>query len=155
MIGSIDAILASQNAALCAEAEGLGICYLGTTLASCDEIARVLECPPFVVPVVGFTLGYPAEAPGVRDRLPLSGILHEERYRDSDTPGIRETYRERESAGWARYLRDPELRARVEDAGAKNLAQVYTRVKYTRESHIEYSRGVRRCLERQGFYRFD
>jgi hypothetical protein len=155
MIGSIDAILASQNAALCAESEGLGICFLGTTLASCDRIAEILECPEFVVPVVGFVLGYPAEAPHARDRLPLAGLVHRERYRDPDALAVRRIYRERERAGFARYLRDPELRARTEAAGAKNLAQIYTRVKYTRESHVEYSREIRRCLERQGFFRFD
>jgi nitroreductase len=51
MIGAIDAVLASQNAALQAEAEGLGICYMGTTLASCGEIAEILKCPRNVVPV--------------------------------------------------------------------------------------------------------
>ena len=43
MIATIDAVLASQNVALAAEAEGLGICYMGTTLASCDEIGKILK----------------------------------------------------------------------------------------------------------------
>ena len=43
MIAGIDAVLASQNAALAAEAYGLGVCYMGTTLASCREIAEILE----------------------------------------------------------------------------------------------------------------
>ena len=43
MIGAIDATLASQNAALAAENEGLGICYMGTTLANCYKIAKLLK----------------------------------------------------------------------------------------------------------------
>jgi nitroreductase len=92
MIGAIDAVLAAQNAALAAEAEGLGICFLGTTLASCDQIARILECPQHVVPVVGFTLGHPDEAPPLRDRLPLEGLVHRERFRRETDEEILETY---------------------------------------------------------------
>ena len=56
MIGAIDAVLVSQNVALAAESCGLGICYMGSTLANCDQIGRILKLPPNVVPVVGFSL---------------------------------------------------------------------------------------------------
>jgi nitroreductase len=148
LIGTIDATLASQNAALAAEAEGLGLCYMGTTLASCRDIARVLQCPDHVVPVVGFALGFPDETGNVRDRLPLAGVVHREIYRDYDPERITSVYRERESAGWKRYMEIPELRCRVEEVGAKNLAQVYTLAKYTRESHVEYSKPFPSCSER-------
>ena len=151
MIATIDAVLASQNAALAAEAEGLGICYLGTTLASCGEIARILRCPQHVVPVVGFSLGYPAETPPQRDRLPLRGIVHRERYEEYQEGAIREIYGEKERAGWERYMAIPELRKMIEESGVENLAQVYTQVKYTKESHIAYSEQVLGCLRAQGF----
>jgi nitroreductase len=153
LIGSIDAVLASQNVALAAEAEGLGLCYMGTTLASCRDIARILECPENVVPVVGFALGYADESGAVRDRLPLGAVVHHERYRDYDSERIASVYREREAAGWKRYMEIPELRERVSSVGAKNLAQIYTLAKYTRESHITYSRDVLACLEEKGFLR--
>jgi nitroreductase len=146
MIAAIDAVLASQNAALAAEAEGLGICYMGTTLASCDEIGAILKCPSQVVPVVGFSLGYPDEDPSPRDRLPLEAIVPEE---------IVGHYRFKETAGMARYLENPELRGLVQSSGARNLAQVYTRVKYSRESHLKYSKTVLSYLERQGFMQND
>jgi nitroreductase len=152
MIATIDAVLASQNVALAAEAEGLGICYMGTTLASCREIARILKCPSHVVPIVGFSLGYPAECGPIRDRLPAHGIVHQNTYQDFSPKRIDDIYRERETAGWNRYMEIPELKNRVESVGAKNLAQIYTKAKYTRESHIEYSRNVLRCLEEQGFF---
>jgi nitroreductase len=151
MIGAIDAILASQNAAIAAEAEGLGLCYMGTTLASCDKIARILECPSHVVPVVGFSLGYPAEAPPLRERLPLEGIVHREKYRPLENGEVEALYRTKEISGYQRYMANPELRDATRLAGAENLAQIYTKVKYTRESHLAYSQTVLSCLRAQGF----
>lgn len=151
MIATIDAVLAAENAALAAEAEGLGICFLGTTLASCGEIAKILRCPQNVVPVAGFSLGFPAEAPPARDRLPLSGIVHREKYEMPGDAQIEDCYRARETAGWERYMANPALRKMVEEKGVKNLAQIYTKLKYTRESHIAYSKQVMDCLSAQGF----
>jgi hypothetical protein len=152
MIATIDATLASQNAALAAESLGLGICYLGTTLASCDSIARILECPEGVVPVVGFTIGYPDEEPSVRERLPLYGVVHKDKYMDKSSREIEMLYKNKNESGMKHYLGNPELKQQIEEVGATNLAQVYTKVKYTRESHVEYSRIVLSCLERQGFF---
>lgn len=129
------------------------MCFLGTTLASCGDIARILRCPSHVVPVVGFSLGYPAEEPQVRDRLPLRGLVHRDVYRHEADDEILETYRERETTGWERYMNVPELRALIESAEVDNLAQVYTRLKYTRESHERYSETVLGCLREQGFLR--
>lgn len=151
MIGAIDAVLASQNVALAAEAEGLGICYMGSTLANCDQVGEVLRLPANVVPVVGFSLGHPAEDPAPRDRLPLEGLLHRETYQEYDDDRVREVYRDREVAGWERYMASPHLRRRVEASGVRNLAQLYTTVKYTRESHQAFSRTVLRYLEAQEF----
>ena len=151
MIAAIDAVLVSQNVALAAEAHGLGICYMGSTLANCDQIGAILKLPPQVVPVVGFSLGYPDEDPAPRDRLPLDGLVHDETYQDYSDERIAEIYREREVKGWERYMSYPDLRRRVEESGVENLAQLYTGVKYTRESHREFSRTVLQYLRDQGF----
>lgn len=150
MISSIDAILASQNAALAAEAEGLGICYMGTTLASCEQIAKILKCPEGVVPIVGFSMGYPNERPQIRDRLPLESLIHKERYELRTDEQILESYEKREVEGWKRYLANPELKKLVEESGVENLAQVYTKLKYTSASHDQYSNTIRSCLKNQG-----
>ncbi len=151
MIAAIDAVLVSQNVALAAEARGLGICFMGSTLASCDEIGRILELPENVVPVTGFSLGWPDEAPELRDRLPLEGIVHYETYQDYDDERISEIYEERETRGWDRYMAFPELKKKVEEAGVDNLAQLYTTVKYTRDSHQRFSRRVLDYLREQSF----
>ncbi len=151
LIGAIDATLASQNVTLAAEALGLGICYMGSTLANCDQIGRLLALPPGVVPVVGFSLGWPAEDPAPRDRLPLEGLVHYETYHDYSDADIAAIYAERERKGWQRYMSFPTLRALIEESGVTNLAQVYTTVKYTRESHLAFSATVRDYLRQQGF----
>ncbi|MBK25279.1 MAG: NADPH-dependent oxidoreductase [Halobacteriovorax sp.] len=151
MIGSIDATLASQNVALAAEAEGLGICFMGTTLASNKEISRILKLPKHVVPVVGFSLGYPDEMPELRDRLNLEAIVHKDIYQDYSREEITKIYKEKEEEGMKRYKSNPDLKEMIQKTGVNNLAQVYTKVKYTKESHIKYSEDVFSCLEKQGF----
>lgn len=152
MIAAIDATLVSQNVALAAEGKGLGICYMGSTLANCDQIGDLLNCPPGVVPVVGFSLGYADENPAVRDRLRLSGLVHRETYHDHSDDEIRSIYADRETKGWERYQSFPELKKMIDESDVKNLAQIYTHLKYTRESHIEFSETVLNYLKRQNFF---
>lgn len=151
MISAIDATLVSQNVAIAAEAKGLGLCYMGSTLANCDQIGELLELPEGVVPVVGYSLGYADENPEVRDRLPISGLIHQEVYQDHSEQEIADIYQERETAGWQRYMSFPELKQMIEESGVENLAQVYTKLKYTKESHIEFSQTVLNYLKKQGF----
>lgn len=151
MIGSIDSILASQNAALAAESLGLGICYMGTTLASADEIGSILELPKYVIPVVGFALGYPDETPVMRERLSLQGVVHNERYKKYSPNDIQNLYHEKECTGMKRYHEDKQLRKRIESLGVENLAQVYTKLKYTEDSHIGYSKMLLNYLKEQDF----
>jgi len=151
MIAAIDAILVSQNVALAAESVGLGICYLGSTISNCDQVGRILELPDNVVPVVGFSLGYPDEDPALRDRLPLDGLVHYETYQDYSDERIAEIYHEREVKGWERYMSYPRLRRMIIDSGVENLAQVYTEVKYSRESHQSFSERILNYLEEQDF----
>ncbi|MEQ6391228.1 nitroreductase family protein [Bacillaceae bacterium S4-13-58] len=151
MIGAIDATLVAQNCALAAENEGLGICYMGSTLANCDQIGELLNLPPNVVPVVGYSLGYPAEDPAPRDRLPKSGLVHYEQYHEFSDGEILDIYKEKDVMGWKRYMDNPKLKEMTERLGLKNLAQIYTIAKYTKESHHAFSQTVLNYLEKQNF----
>ncbi len=149
LVGAIDAILVSQTVAIAAESRGLGLCYLGSTLASAEEIGKIIEIPKNVFPVVGFSLGYPAEQPELRDRLPFSGLVHWETYQDYSDQEIRDIYKEREIKGWQRYMKSKWLREQVENKKIENLAQLYTEVKYTRTSHQDISRKLLNFLDSQ------
>ena len=151
LIGAIDAILVSQTVALAAESHGLGLCFLGSTLANADAIGEILGLPDNVVPVTGFSVGYPDEQPDLRDRLPFSSLVHWEIYKDYTDLEIEDIYREREKKGWQRYMKSKWLRQQVDEKGVENLAQLYTEVKYTRSSHQDYSRKLLAYLEDQEF----
>ena len=77
-----DALLYCQTFCNMAEAEGLGLCFLGTTVYCPEAIIDTLQLPPLVFPVATITLGWPDEHPAQTDRLPLSAIVHEETYAD-------------------------------------------------------------------------
>ena len=151
MVGAIDAVLVSQNMALAAESQGLGICYLGSTLSSCSRIGEILKLPEHVMPVTGFVLGYPDEDPDLRYRLPRKGLVHHETYQPYSDQDIEAIYAEKETRGWARYLKSPRLRKLVEESGVENLAQLYTVVKYTREGYQRHAQKVLQTLEKRGF----
>ena len=151
MVAAIDAILVSQTIALAAESKGLGICFLGSTFANAKQIGSILNLPSNVIPVAGFSLGYPNEDPALRDRLPSSGLVHWETYQDYSDQDIKDIYAEREEKGWQRYMRLDWLKQEVEEKGVENLAQLYTKVKYTRSSHQEFSTKILEYLTKQDF----
>lgn len=83
MVGVIDATLAAQNAAVAAEAMGLGLVYIGGMRNQPEAVAEVLGLPPRTAAVFGMCVGYPdASRPAsMKPRLPSSAVLHHGRYR--------------------------------------------------------------------------
>ncbi|MCU0502369.1 MAG: nitroreductase family protein [Anaerolineae bacterium] len=80
LVAAVDVAIAAQNAALAAESLGLGICYIGSIRNNTARVIELLELPRLVFPVVGMTLGWPAAQPLIRPRLPVSAVLHWEKY---------------------------------------------------------------------------
>jgi nitroreductase len=80
LIAAIDAILASQNAAIAAESMGLGICFIGSIRRKPQDVINLLNLPFLVFPVVGMTVGWPALEHPLRPRLPLEVVLHWEQF---------------------------------------------------------------------------
>ena len=83
IIATVDVALAAQNAAVAAEAQGLGICYIGAIRNDPQTVSDLLELPDDVFPVFGLCIGHPDQNPEVKPRLPLDVVLKEERYNDS------------------------------------------------------------------------
>ncbi len=81
---TVDAALLGQNLQLALEAEGLGACMIGAARNQPVELARALELPQSCFVVFGMTAGVPSDAPVPRGRMPLSGVLHWNRYDSSD-----------------------------------------------------------------------
>ena len=95
IIATVDVALFAQNCAVAAESAGLGICYIGGIRNDPTRVSALLELPDQVYPVFGFCLGYPAQDPEVKPRLPLAVVLKEERYRDDADPEGIQQYDER------------------------------------------------------------
>lgn len=140
---AIDALLASQNVALEAEANGLGICYLGTATYMADRIIEILGLPPGVVPVAALVLGYPDEEPGLTDRLPMEAVVHNEKYQDYSADDIDRIYAEREASRLTLDL--------LAENRKETLAQVFTDNRYTRKDNIHFSKQFLEVIRRQGF----
>lgn len=151
-VAAYDAMIVAQNVCLGFEARGYGICYMGTTLFSLEEIADFLELPETCLPVTTIVVGVPAEDPPKRDRLPTAAFLHEEVYRVPSSEEIDATYEQREVRGWARYMSMPRVKAMIEEKGITSLAQFYTsEVKYVPDEFKVFSARIRQALERRGF----
>ena len=89
IIATIDVALFAQNCAIAAESLALGICYIGGIRNDPEQVSVLLDLPDQVYPVFGFCIGYPAQDPEVKPRLPLSVVLKEGGYqRTNDTAGI-------------------------------------------------------------------
>jgi hypothetical protein len=138
-----DALLAAQNCALEAESNGLGICYLGTTTYNADQIVEILELPERVVPVTTLVMGYPADDPGLTDRLPVEAVVHLEKYRTFSTADIDRLYAEKEALPLTAKL--------LEENKMETLAQIFTDRRYTRKDNEFFSEKYLEVIRRQGF----
>lgn len=78
----VDVGIAAQNAVVAAESFGLGTVYLGSVRNNAQRIAELLELPQLTIPMMGLSIGWPdpLEDADVKPRLPLSTVLHHEKY---------------------------------------------------------------------------
>jgi len=140
---AIDALLVAQNVALAAESLGLGICYLGTTTYMADKFIEFFNLPEGVVPITALTLGYPAEIPELTDRLPLSGVIHNEKYQDYKPADIDEIYSLKESLTLTKNL--------IQENKLETLAQIFTQKRYTKKDNEFFSDKLLEVIKKQGF----
>jgi len=143
MTAAIDALLVAQNCAVAAEEKGLGICYLGTTTYNADKIIDILELPRSVVPVTTLVIGYPADDPGLTDRLPVEAVVHGEKYRNYAAEDIDRLYAEKEGLPLTKKL--------LEENGLETLAQIFTEKRYTRKDNEFFSGKYLDVIRKQGF----
>lgn len=139
----LDAVIFAQQFNTVAEMNGLGCCYLGTTTYNAPDIARLLELPSLVVPVVTLAVGYPEGKVDDCGRLPVKGLIHHEKYHAVTPDDIKTIYAEKENREDSKRF--------VEENGKANLAQVFTDVRYTRGMMESFSATWREFIKAQGF----
>ena len=143
MNAATDTLLYCQTFCNIAEEEGLGTCFLGTTVYMPQLIIDTLKLPSLVFPVATITLGWPDESPSLTDRLPLQSIIHEETYHEYTSEKIDEYYQEKESL--------PENKHFIEINKTETLAQIFTDIRYTQKDNEAMSEGLLDALKAQGF----
>jgi len=136
IIATVDAALVAQNTLLAAESLGLGGVYIGGIRNDPQLVCELLAIPDLVYPVFGMCLGYPAEMPEQKPRLPLEIILRKDSHGAGEEEPLledydqrcRQYYRLRSNAGrqecWTRQVADmmsyplrPHMRAFLEKKG--------------------------------------
>lgn len=140
---AIDALLVAQTFCIAAEANGLGICYLGTTTYNAHKIIEVLKLPKGVVPITTVTIGWPAGKPEQVDRLPLDAIIHKETYCDYSRNSIEKYYKGKEERSDSQQF--------VNENNKGTLAQVFTDIRYKKADNIHFSKILLQVLKDQGF----
>lgn len=108
VIASVDTAIMAQNVLTAAESMGIGGVYVGAIRNNPREVSRMLNLPEHVFPIFGMSLGYAAEDPQVKPRLPLSMVLMEEEYAYDDQ--LMEEYDQQ----FSEYVKERKSNAREE-----------------------------------------
>ena len=83
MLAVADTCIAAQNAVVAAESLGLGSCYIGDIVENAEEVAELLDLPPYTMPLSMLIIGTPRkERPAIAH--PVVNLVHEERYCRAD-----------------------------------------------------------------------
>ena len=140
---AIDALLFTQTLCCLMDEEGLGYCYLGTTVYQPQQIIDILQLPQLVMPVATLTVGWPAEEGKMSDRLPVESFVHSEIYKDYTPADIDAYYTPKEQ------LEENKEFVRINQK--ETLAQIFTDIRYTRKDNEAMSAGLLEALKHQGF----
>lgn len=146
VVGQIDNLIVGANevgialgtAVAAAESFGLGTVPIGDIRLHALEVIRQMNLPRYVVPMLGLCVGYPAENPGIKPRLPKEAVCFEERY-NQELDGFLAEYDEQ----YAAYLKERPWNSRV--GNWTGMAADFYKPPY------EHYPEVPEMLERQGF----
>lgn len=88
LVSSIDAALVGMSAYVAADSLGIQGVMIGAVRNDPETVAEILDLPKRVYVVFGMCLGYPADAPKQKPRMPVAGIVHRERYDAAAALGV-------------------------------------------------------------------
>ena len=144
MSSILDVTIFAQQFNTIAEMNGMGCCYIGTTTYNPAEIAAVLNLPKRVIPIITLTVGYPKQDEQFKtDRLPLQGIVHNEQYHELNANEIKDVYSHKESLEVNKGF--------VKENNKETLAQVFTDVRYPKDTNELFSDKLIKFLKEQDY----
>lgn len=141
VLAACDALIAAQTAVIAAESLGIGSCYIGDVLENYEEHRRLLDLPPYAMPVAMLCFGYPSKSESAwrSPRFEPRFVCFKDRYQRLNADQLGEMFRERE----ARFKAPAEGAA----AAAQNFGQAMYLRKFIAEFSWEMSRSVRKMIE--------
>lgn len=108
LLGAVDTGIFAQNVLLATESLGLGGVYIGALRNQIAQVAELLKLPEHCVPLVGMCLGYPAQDPELKPRLPQSLVCFENQHQPLD-PSALEEYNRTLSAYYQARTGEPQI----------------------------------------------
>ncbi|MET3292852.1 UNVERIFIED_CONTAM: nitroreductase [Brevibacillus sp. OAP136] len=136
LVGAVDTALAAQNVMIAARSFGLGGVMIGGIRNHPEEVCEILDLPQYTMPIMGMSLGFPAEEPWQKPRLPQEVVIQEDSYRTEHLYAGLEEYESssadyyvrrtngKQTAGWTKQMaeyfataRRANIRAFVEKQG--------------------------------------
>ncbi|EIN5079383.1 nitroreductase NfsA [Escherichia coli] len=88
LLGVVDTAMMAQNALTAAESLGLGGVYIGGLRNNIEAVTELLKLPQHVLPLFGLCLGWSADNPDLKPRLPASILVHENSYQPLDKDAL-------------------------------------------------------------------
>lgn len=92
LVAVADTALLAQNLMIAAESRGLGGVFIGGIRNDPETVSGLLKIPDQAFPVFGMCLGYPDEDPGVKPRLPVDVMFHDDRFPESADQDLVDAY---------------------------------------------------------------
>lgn len=137
LVATVDAALVGMAAYVAAESLGIQGVMIGAVRNRPDEIADILNLPQRAYAVFGMCLGFPAEAPQQKPRMPSDGIVHRESYDKQASLAALDPY-------------DAALKAHYDAIGKATTADSWTH-EVDAKFAIRPRDGLRRQLKARGF----
>ncbi|MDL2218497.1 oxygen-insensitive NADPH nitroreductase [Christensenellaceae bacterium OttesenSCG-928-M15] len=128
-----DAALAGQKALIAAQSMGLGGVMVGGIRNDVSKVAALLKLPELTFPLFALCLGYPADDPGQKPRLPMGLVLKQDVYDESADERLMEEYN-KTIAAYYRARSNGAIEDRWTERAGKSLMEE------TREDVADYLR---------------
>lgn len=90
IVGANEVGIAVGTATAAAESMGLGTVVIGDIRLHAMEAVKELNLPRYEIPMLGLCVGYPAEEPGIKPRLPKEAVCFGERYEQELEPFLKQ-----------------------------------------------------------------
>ncbi|TWI56161.1 oxygen-insensitive NADPH nitroreductase [Halalkalibacter nanhaiisediminis] len=137
LVGAVDTALVAENMLLAARSYGMGGVMIGGIRNDPEAVSKLLGLPEFTFPVMGLCIGYPAQEPEQKPRLPKQAVVHYETY---DASNYEETLAQYDEIT-ARYYQERSEAKRV-DTWSEQMSRFFAT---TKRPHIGD------FLKKQGF----